>query len=223
MGAVDGAAASRTPLSGSTFKASCGGGAGFGRKGGACTVGVVEWRLERARQEDAVRKRAGLACSGRRLALVVRQGGGREVAVRLPGRRQLHLTRLAAAAAPCLGGFLAFLLVFLIARVGDERGGVERVGRDHLGFEVGGVSLRWGRGGVSRVVGGGGLVIPGQRGPIQTGRVVGRQQLSLGLLVLPAPLGLQASVVLLLLSPLEGGDNLLVFSTLIGSHLSNGL
>lgn len=112
----------------------------------------------------------------------------------------------AAAAAPCFGGFLAFLLVFLVARVGDKLGGVERVGGGDLGFEVGGVSLWGGRGGVSRVVGGGGLVIPGQRGPIQTGRLVRRQQLSLGLLVLPAPLGLQASVVLLLLSPLREGQ-----------------
>lgn len=81
-------------LSWSTFKASRGDGAGFGRKGGTCTVGVVvEWRLERARQEDAVRNRAGLARSGRRLRpAVIGRGGGREVAVRLPGRRQLHLT-----------------------------------------------------------------------------------------------------------------------------------
>lgn len=107
----------------------------------------------------------------------------------------------AAAATPCL---LVFLLV---ARVGDKLGGVERVGGGDLRFEVGGVSLWGGRGGVSRVVGGGGgLVIPGQRGPIQTGRVVGRQQLPLGLVVLPAPLRLQASVVLLLLSPLGEGQ-----------------
>lgn len=85
--------ASLTPLSSSTFIASWEHGARFGRKGGGCTVGVVDWRLERARQEDAVRKRAGLARSGRRLRLaVIRRGGGREVAVRLPGRRQLHLT-----------------------------------------------------------------------------------------------------------------------------------
>lgn len=191
-----------SPLSGSTFKASWGDGAGFGRKGGACTVGVVEWQLERARQEDAVRNGAGLARSGRRLRLVViRWGGGREVAVRLPGRQQLHLTWLAAAAAtPCV------LVFFLISRVGDKLGGVERVRGGDLGFEVGGVSLWGGRGGVSRVVGGGGLVVPGQRGPIQTGQLVRRQQLSLGLLVLPAPLSLQASVVLLLLSPLGEGQ-----------------
>lgn len=206
VGAVEGAVASLTPLSSSTFKASWGDGAGFGRKGGTCTVGVVDWRLERARQEDAVRKRAGLARSGRRLRpAVIRRSGGREVAVRLPGRRQLHLTWLktAAAATSCFGGFL---LVLLVARVGDKLGGVERVGGDDLGFEVGGVSLWGGRGGVSRVVGGGGLVVPGQRGPIQTSRLVGRQQLSLRLLVLPAPPGLQASVVLLLLSPLREGQ-----------------
>lgn len=56
-------------LSGSTFGASCGGGAGFGSHGGACTVGVVERRLERAGQGDAVRNGAGLARSGRRLRL----------------------------------------------------------------------------------------------------------------------------------------------------------
>lgn len=55
----------------STFVASCGGDAGFGSNGGACTVGVVEWRLERARQGDAIRNRAGLARSGRRLRPVV--------------------------------------------------------------------------------------------------------------------------------------------------------
>lgn len=54
-------------LSGSTFVASCGDDAGFGSSGGACTVGVVE----RARQGDAVRNRAGLARSGRRLRLDV--------------------------------------------------------------------------------------------------------------------------------------------------------
>lgn len=108
-----------------------------------------------------------------------------------------------AAATPCFGGFL---LVFVIARVGDKLGGVERVGGGDLGFEVGGVSLWWGRGVVSRVLGGGGLVIPWKRGPIQTGRLIRRQQLSLRLLVLPAPLGLQASVVLLLLSPLGEGQ-----------------
>lgn len=203
-GALEGAVASLTPLSSSTFIASWGHGARFGRKGGGCTVGVVDWRLERARQEDAVRKRAGLARSGRRLRLaVIRRGGGREVAVRLPGRRQLHLTWLAAAATPCFGGVL---LVFVIARVGDKLGGVEHVGGGDLGFEVGGVSLWWGWGGVSRVLGGEGLVIPWKRGPIQTGRLVRRQQLSLRLLVLPAPLGLQASVVLLLLSPLGEGQ-----------------
>lgn len=58
-------------LSGSTFVASCGDAAGFGRDGGACTVGVVERRLEQARQGDAVRNRAGLARSGRRLGLDV--------------------------------------------------------------------------------------------------------------------------------------------------------
>jgi len=109
----------------------------------------------------------------------------------------------AAAATPCLGGFL---LVLLVARVGDKLGGVERVRGGDLGFEVGGVSLWGGRGGVSRVVGGGGLVFPGQRGPIQTGRLVGRQQLSLGLVVLPPPLGLQAGVVVLLLPPLREGQ-----------------
>lgn len=202
-GAVEGAVASLTPLSslsGSTFIASGGDGAGFGRKGGACTVGVVEWRLERARQEDAVRNGAGLARSGRRLRLVIRVGGGREVTIRLPGRRQLHLTWLAAAATPCI------LVFILVARIGDKLGGVESVGGGDLGFEVGGVSLWGGRGGVSRVVGGRGLVIPGQWGPIQTGRIVRRQQLSLGLLVLPAPLCFQASVVLLLLSPLGEGQ-----------------
>lgn len=82
-----------SPLSGSTFIASGGGGAGFGRSGGACTVGVVEWRLERGRQEDAVRDGAGLARSWRRLRLgATGRGRGREVAVRLPGGRQLHLT-----------------------------------------------------------------------------------------------------------------------------------
>ena len=111
----------------------------------------------------------------------------------------------AAAATPSSGGFLAFFLFLLVAFVGDKRGGVERVGGD-LGFEVGGVSLWGGRGVVSRVVGGGLLVVPGQRGSIQTGRVVGRQQLPLGLVVLPAPLGLQASVVLRLLSPLGEGQ-----------------
>lgn len=105
-----------------------------------------------------------------------------------------------AATTPC------FLIFFVVARVGDKLGGVERVGRGDLGFEVGGVSLWGGRGGVSRVVGVRGLVVPGQRGPIQTGRLIGRQQLSLGLLMLPAPLGLQASVVLLLLSPLREGQ-----------------
>lgn len=60
------------------------------------------------------------------------------------------------------------------------------------------------------------MVIPRQRGPIQTGRLVGGQQLSLRLLVLPPPLRLQAGVVLLLLSPL-GRDNLLVNPTLTGS------
>lgn len=64
------------------------------------------------------------------------------------------------------------------------------------------------------------MVIPGQRGPIQTGWILRRQQLSLCLFVLPAPLGLQTGVVLLLLSPLVGGDNRLVRSTLIGSQLS---
>lgn len=59
--------ASSSLLSGSTFGASCGGGAGFGSHGGACTVGVVE----RARQGDAVRNRAGLARRGRRLRLDV--------------------------------------------------------------------------------------------------------------------------------------------------------
>lgn len=158
-----------SPLSRSTFKASWGDGAGFGRNVGACTVGVVEWRLERARQEDAIRNGAGLARSGRRLRLVViRWGGGREVAIRLPGRRQLHLTWLGAAATFC------FLVFVLVSRVGDKLGGVERVRGGDLGFEVGGVSLWGGRGRVSRVVGSGGLVVPGQRGPIQTGRIIGR-------------------------------------------------
>lgn len=58
-------------LSGSTFVASCGDDGGFGSNGGACTVGVVEWRLERARQGDAVRNRAGLARSERQLRLDV--------------------------------------------------------------------------------------------------------------------------------------------------------
>lgn len=80
-------------LSGSTFGASWGDDARFGSNGGACTVGVVERRLERARQGEAVRNGAGLARSGRRLRLdVVRRAGGREVAVRLPRGRQLRLT-----------------------------------------------------------------------------------------------------------------------------------
>lgn len=109
----------------------------------------------------------------------------------------------AAAAAAVIHCVLVFVLV---ARVGDKLGGVERVGRGDLGFEVGGVSLWGGRGRVSRVVRGRGLIVPGQRGPIQTRWLIGRQQLSLGLLVLPAPLCLQASVVLFLLSPLGKGQ-----------------
>lgn len=50
----------------STFHASWGAGAGFRRKGGGRTVGVVG-RLEGAGQEDAVRNGAGLARDGRRL------------------------------------------------------------------------------------------------------------------------------------------------------------
>lgn len=157
-----------SPHSESTFIAS---GAGFGRSGGACTVGVVEWRLEWGRQEDAIRDGTGLARSRRRLRLgPTGCSRGREVAVRLPGSRQLHLTWLAATS-------LRLLVFVLISRVGDELGGVERVRGGDLRFQVGGVSLRGGRGRVSRVVGGRrcrGLVVPGQRGPIQTGQLVRR-------------------------------------------------
>lgn len=109
----------------------------------------------------------------------------------------------AAAAAAVIHGVLVFVLV---ARVGHKLGGVERVGRGDLGFEVGGVSLWGGRGRVSRVVRGRGLIVPGQRGPIQTRWFIRRQQLSLRLLVLPAPLCFQASVVLFLLPPLGKGQ-----------------
>lgn len=99
-----------------------------------------------------------------------------------------------------------FLVFVLVASVGHKLGSVECVGGGDLGFEVGGVSL-WGwRGSVSRVVRGRGLVVPGQWGSIQTSRFVWRQQLSLRFFVLPAPLSLQASVVLLLLSPLGEGQ-----------------
>lgn len=51
----------------------------------------------------------------------------------------------------------------------------------------------------------GGLVVPGEGRSVQT-RLVGGQQLALGLFVLPAPSRLQAVIVLFLLSPLvEGG------------------
>ena len=56
----------------------------------ACTVGVVDWQLKRAGQEDAVRQWAGLAGSWRRTRLPGPRG--REVTVRLPGRRQPGLT-----------------------------------------------------------------------------------------------------------------------------------
>lgn len=51
----------------------------------------------------------------------------------------------------------------------------------------------------------GGLVVLGEGWSVQT-RLFGGQQLALSLFVLPAPLRLQAVIVLLLLSPLvEGG------------------
>ena len=71
----------------STFQEAWFGGRG---RGVACTVGVVDWQLKRARQEDAVRQWAGLAGSWRRPRLPVPRD--REVSVRLPGRRQLGLT-----------------------------------------------------------------------------------------------------------------------------------
>lgn len=67
VGAAEGAAEPGSSLLwGSTFVAS-----GGGSNGGACTVGVVERRLERARQGDAVRNGAGLARGGRRPRLGV--------------------------------------------------------------------------------------------------------------------------------------------------------
>lgn len=108
-----------------------------------------------------------------------------------------------AAAAAVIHRVLVFVL---LARVGDKLGGVERVRGGDLRFEVGGVSLWGGRGRVSRVVRGRGLIVPGQRGPIQTRWFIRRQQLSLSLLVLPAPLCFQASVVLFLLPPLGKGQ-----------------
>lgn len=119
---------------------------------------------------------------------------GREVAIGLSGGGELNLT--------CSS-------VLLLVIVRDKLGSVQGVRGDDLGFEVGSVSLRrgwWsvsgsGCGGCS---GRGGLrlVVPGEGRSVQT-RLVRRQQLALGLLVLPAPPFLQACVVLLLLPPLR--------------------
>lgn len=113
---------------------------------------------------------------------------GREVAIGLSGGGELNLT--------CSS-------VLLLVIVRDKLGSVHGVRGDDLGFEVGGVSLRRGWRSVSGSGRGGlRLVVPGEGRSVQT-RLVRRQQLALGLLVLPAPPFLQACVVLLLLPPLR--------------------
>lgn len=89
------------------------------------------------------------------------------------------------------------VLLLVVVVVSHELGGVQGVGGQDLGLQVGGGAL--GRG---RRRGAGGLVAPRERGAAQA-RLLGLQQPALGLLVLSAPLGLQAAVVPLLLAPLQ--------------------
>lgn len=91
----------------------------------------------------------------------------------------------------CRAAVLLFLFVLVVR---DKRGRVEGVGGQRLRLEGGGGALRRGR---RR-----GLVAPRERRPAQA-RLLGRQQPALGLVVLPAPLGLQAAVIPFLLSPLR--------------------
>lgn len=111
--------------------------------------------------------------------------GGR---ARRPTGRALILT--------CWLAVLLLLLLLLV--VCDKRGRVEGVGGQGLRLEVGGGALRWGR---RR-----GLVAPRERGSAQA-RLLGRQQPAVHLVMLPAPLGLQAAVIPFLLSPLRAGTD----------------
>lgn len=110
---------------------------------------------------------------------------------------------------PCAGVLIltcwTAVLLLLLLVAGNKLGGVQGVRGEDLGLQVGGGALRWGGRGGGRRGRGRGLVAPGKRRSAQA-RLLGLQQPALGLLVQSAPLGLQAAVIPLFLSPLRRTD-----------------
>lgn len=133
------------------------------------TVGFGQGWLEWVGEKDAIRGWAGLAGG-----LLPLRGSKRKVPMRLSCAGVLILTCWAA---------VLLLLIIICNKLGSE----QRVWGEDLCFEVGGVSLRWGRRGAGCWGRGWGFIVPWKWRSAQP-RLLGLQQPSCCLVVLSAPL-----------------------------------
>lgn len=156
-------------------------GRGPARSGGS-TAGASRGRPQRGAEEGTLRGRARLRPRW--------EGGGGKV----PGKPRGAGARLLT----CWASALLRLLLLVVVAIGHKPGGVQGVWGQRWSREAGGGALGWGGRPGHR---GRGLVAPWEWGSAQP-RFLGPQQPSLGLVVLSAPLGLQAAVVSFFLSPL---------------------